>query len=91
MSSLPTVVYLPPVSDEMFLKNAADLLERLYAESELRGHAMLASLLSIAKGEAEDGLSTHKQLVALKAKAPDEDDGAAMMAQRLSYRAEKRA
>jgi hypothetical protein len=86
---LPTVVYLPPVSDETFLKTAVDLLERLQAESELRGHAFLASLLAITRGEAEDGLGTHRQLVALQTKESEEDDGAAEMAQRLSYRAER--
>ena len=54
----PSVVYLPPVADRKFLRNAVDVLEQLRAESEVRGHLMLASLLEIAKGEAEDGLRT---------------------------------
>jgi hypothetical protein len=89
-ASLPTVVYLPPVSDQAFLRNAAELLERLRSESELRGHPLLASLLAITKGEAEDGLRTQAKLVTVRSKKAhkaQEDDGAAMMAQRLACRA----
>ena len=45
--------------------------------------------IEIARGEAEDGLGTHRQIVAIEAKAKDEDDGAAEMAQRLAYRARR--
>jgi hypothetical protein len=89
-AQLPTVVYLPPVSDQTFLKNTADVLERLRTESELRGHAMLASLLAITKGEVDDGLSTRANVTAFTEKH-EQDDGAAMMAQRLACRTEKSA
>jgi hypothetical protein len=89
-AELPTVVYLPPISDHTFLRNTAEVLERLRSESESRGHAMLASLLAITKGEAEDGLSTRAKAVEISAKYQD-DDGAAMMAQRLACRTQKRA
>ena len=92
-AQLPTVVYLPPVSDETFLRNAVDILGRLHAESTARNLSLLASLIDIAKGEAEDGLGTHRRLAVFGAnarvKAKDEDDGAAEMAQRFSYRAQQ--
>ncbi len=84
-AQLPSVVYLPPVSDQAFLKNTTDLLERLRAESEMRGHAMLASLLEITKGEAEDGLSTRATVDEFTEKR-QEDDGAEEMAQKFACR-----
>ena len=49
---------LPSFVDEEFLTKVSDILDRLGAQSELRGHPLLASLLSIAKDEAEDDLRT---------------------------------
>jgi hypothetical protein len=43
-----------PNSD--FLRLTAEILARLELESSSRGNRMLASLLDIAKSEAEDGL-----------------------------------
>jgi hypothetical protein len=88
-AQLPTVVYLPPVSDETFLRNATDLLGRLQAESGMRGLSLLASLIEIARGEAEDGLRTSRHVAAIEAKVTDEDDGAAEMAQRLAHRVQR--
>jgi hypothetical protein len=93
MSARPksSIVYLPPVAgerfvkDETFLRSVSDLLEGLGAECDLRGHNMLASLLAIAKGEAEDGLHTRETDREIGTES-DEDDGAAMMAQRLACR-----
>ena len=41
-----------------FLRLTAEILERLELESSSRGNRMLASLLDIARTEAEDGLKT---------------------------------
>ncbi len=93
MSALPkaSVVYLPPVADQKFLKNAIGLLEQLRSESELRGHAMLASLLAITKGEAEDGLHTQAKALEIQPQAQNDDDGAALMAEKFACRAESSA
>lgn len=76
------VIYLPSVVDEKFLKATAKILERLRAQSENRGHPLLASLLAIAKDEAVDDLRTR----AIGPRDQDSDDGAASMAQRFAYR-----
>jgi hypothetical protein len=41
-----------------FLRVTAEILERLELESSCRGNRLLASLLDIARTEAEDGLKT---------------------------------
>jgi hypothetical protein len=46
------------VPDRHFLRRAIDQLEELGLESHERGHPMFASLLDIAKSEAEDALRT---------------------------------
>ncbi len=51
---------------------------------------MLASLLAIAKGEAEDGLHTREKDREIGTES-DEDDGAAVMARRLACRVGGRA
>ena len=88
MSALPkaSVVYLPPIADRKFLKTVADTLEALRAESEQRGHAMLASLLDITKGEAEDGLHTQAKDLEVRPRGENDDDGAALMAEKLACR-----
>jgi hypothetical protein len=79
------VVYPRFVVDEGFLKNAVETLDRLHEESAMRGHSMLASLLSIAKGEAEDDLRTKAKLQHLTTRiAERDDDGAAELAQKLA-------
>ena len=47
-----------------FLRLTAEILERLELESSSRGNRMLASLLDIARAEAEDGLQArhHRQI-----------------------------
>jgi hypothetical protein len=79
-----TVIYFPPIADNNFLKNAADLLEGLRAESEFRGHPLLASLVAIAKGEAEDALTTNARTAQVVNRVKEEDDGVVEMAQRLA-------
>ena len=76
------VIYLPSVVEEKFLKTTAEILERLRAQSENRGHPLLASLLAIAKDEAIDDLRTR----AICSHEQDPDDGAASMARKLAYR-----
>ncbi len=80
------VAYLGSAMDEKFLASTAEALDRLYRESEQRGHRFLASLLSIAKGEAEDGASTLAKDGAIRSREPDRDDGAALMARKLTHR-----
>ena len=81
------VVYLQSVVDEAFLRNAVETLERLKTESELRGHELLASLLAITKGEAEDSLKTHAKDLRVLARQEDPNDGAAKMARKFACRA----
>jgi hypothetical protein len=91
MSARPkqSVVYLPPVADQKFLRNVVDVLDKLQADAELRGLGMLGSLLAIAKGEAEDGINTRKKELRLTGHGQDDaSDGAAMLAQKFAYRAD---
>ncbi len=46
-------------SDEHFLRCVLQALERLRDASQNRGHPMLASMIDLAKAEAEDDLRTH--------------------------------
>ena len=46
-----------------FLRLTAEILERLELESSSRGNRMLASLLDIARAEAEDGLKARQHRV----------------------------
>jgi hypothetical protein len=84
-----TITYLPPAGDEGFLKNTVDMLERLREESELHDRHMLASLLAIAKGEAEDDLKTCANRMRLASREMDRNDGAAELAQKFAFRAEQ--
>ena len=86
-----TVVHLPQAPDETFLGTAAEQLARLRTESEWRGYGLLASLIAIAEGEAEDGLRTAARDLHVLGRAEDQDDGAEEMAQKLAYRERKRA
>ena len=57
-SSALSFADIPSVVDEDFLTKVSDILERLRAQSEMRGHPLLASLLDITRQEAEDDLRT---------------------------------
>jgi hypothetical protein len=80
------VVYFPSVPDDAFLRNTVDTLERLRTESEEHGHHLLASLLAITKGEAEDDLRTRTRALRFRSHDHEQDDGAAVMAQKLARR-----
>lgn len=84
------VVHLPSASEDIFLRNAAETLDRLGAESERRGHTLLASLISIAKGEAEDGIRTRANDLAILEREHDRDDGVELMARKFAFRAADR-
>jgi hypothetical protein len=91
-----SVVYLPTTLDENFLGNVTEQLEQLRVQCEVRGHPLLASLLAIAKGEAEDGLKTHATVQHVRAQLRELDDGAVsddgvvQMAEKLAYRTKRR-
>jgi hypothetical protein len=74
----------PSLVDEEFLTKVADILERLRAQSEMRGHPLLASLLAITKDEAEDDLRTRIKELQNGGLLNDADDGVIKMAQRLA-------
>ena len=75
---------MPSLVDEEFLTKVADILERLRAQSEMRGHPLLASLLAITKDEAEDDLRTRASELQNGGLLNDADDGVIKMAQRLA-------
>lgn len=72
------------VVDEEFLAKVAEILERLRAQSEMRGHPLLASLLAISKDEAEDDLRTRVREFHNGGLLSEADDGVIRMAQRFS-------
>jgi hypothetical protein len=74
----------PSVVDEEFLTAVADILERLRAQSEMRGHPLLASLLAIAKDEADDDLRTRVKELRNGGLLSAADDSVIRMAQRLA-------
>jgi hypothetical protein len=86
-----TVLHLPKADDDTFLRNAAEQLARLRTESEWRGYGLLASLIAIAEGEAEDGLRTESKNRGILGRSEEPDDGAEEMAQKLAHRERKRA
>lgn len=93
-ASFERMVELPAVADEFFLKKIAEALERFRSESEKRGHPLLASLLDIARGEAEDDLKTHEEAprlsseqVRVREHGLDDDEGVLRMAEKLACRA----
>ena len=93
-ASLRESVEVPPLAEEPFLTKAMEVLERLRSESEKRGHALLASLLEIARGEAEDGLKTRTEVLRV-APAPvhildegvEDEEGVVRMAEKFAWRA----
>ncbi len=64
-----------------FLTSMIGILERLHETSIARGEPLLASVLAIAKGEAEDALRHAEELAALHAMREE-------MSSRTSWRAE---
>ena len=84
-------IRLPPVGKEKFLTDVADALEKLRSESEWRGHALLASLIEITRGAAEDELKTHAEVTRLsrdnvlgRKRGFEDDDGVVRMAAKLA-------
>jgi hypothetical protein len=75
---------VPAIADEEFLSTVADILERLRAQSERRGHPLLASLLAITKDEAVDDLRTRAGELDSGGLLNDADDGVIKMARRFS-------
>ena len=65
-----------------FLTSMIDILERLNQTCVQRGEPLLASVLAIAKGEAEDALRHAEELAALDAMRRE-------MSSRTSWRAEE--
>ena len=74
----------PSLVDEEFLTKVVDILERLRAQSEMRGHPLLASLLAITKDEAEDDLRTRASELENGGLLNDADESVIKMAQRLA-------
>lgn len=70
--------------DEEFLTRIAEILDRLKAQSEMRGYPLLASLLAIAKDEAEDDLRTRSGEFQRGGPFGDADAGVLQIAQRFS-------
>jgi len=92
-ASFGAVVDLRSVADENFLTKVVDMLGQLRSESELRGHLLLASLLEIPKGEAEDGLKTCAENLRISPERDrvrdegwEEEEGLLRMAEKLSCR-----
>jgi hypothetical protein len=83
-SSALSVAELPSVVEGEFLEKVAEILERLRAQSEMRGHPLLASLLAITKDEAEDDLRTRVTELENGGLPNEADDGVLRMAQRLA-------
>jgi hypothetical protein len=83
-SSALSFADFPSVVDEEFLTTVADILERLRAQSEMRGHPLLASLLAITKDEAIDDLRTRVSEFDNGGLLNDADEGVIRMAQRFS-------
>ena len=83
-SSALSFADVPSVVDEDFLTAVADILERLRAQSEMRGHPLLASLLAITKDEAEDDLRTRASELENGGLLNDADEGVIRMAQKFS-------
>ena len=75
---------VPSVVDEEFLTKIVDILERLRTQSDMRGHPLLASLLAIAKDEAEDDLRTRVSEFQNGGLLNDADESVIKMAQRFS-------
>ena len=91
-----SVADLPSFMEEDFLTKVAEILDRLRMQSELRGHPLLASVLAIAKDEAEDDLRTRAGEFEAGGLVSKDDGSVVMMAEKLAFgrravdRAEKR-
>ena len=83
-SSALSFADVPSVVDEDFLTKVSDILERLRAQSEMRGHPLLASLLDITRQEAEDDLRTRVGEFQNGGFLGDADEGVIRMAQKFS-------
>lgn len=97
---LENLVDLPSVADKHFLNRVIEELDRLHAESEKRGHPLLAALLEIARDEAEDDLKSRTESARLRPVKPSlhdrakddegrfrsEDEGMLRIAQKLAWR-----
>jgi hypothetical protein len=84
-----TVSHLPSFVDDDFLTKVADILNRLKVQSELGGHPLLASVLEIAKDEAEDDLRTRVgefEKRGLLSEVDEVDRSVVLMAQRFAFR-----
>ena len=75
---------IPAVVDEEFLAKVSEILERLRAQSEMRGHPLLASLIAIAKDEAEDDLKTRAAEFKRGGLLAEADDSVIRIAQRFA-------
>jgi hypothetical protein len=83
-SSALSFAEVPSAVEEDFLTKVAEILERLKAQSEMRGHPLLASLIAIAKGEAEDDLRTRNGAFRYGGQLGEADDSVLKMAQRFA-------
>ena len=83
-SSALSFADVPSAVDEEFLEKVADLLERLRAQSEMRGHPLLASLLAITRGEALDDLKTRVAELGHGGLLAAADDSVIRMAQKFA-------
>jgi len=75
---------LPSFVDDDFLTKVVEILDRLGAQSELRGHPLLASVLAIAKDEAEDDLRTRLGEFEKGGLLSEADSSVVLMAQRFA-------
>jgi hypothetical protein len=83
-SSALSFAEIPSAVDEEFLAKIAEILERLRAQSEMRGHPLLASLIAIAKDEAEDDLKTRMAEFKRGGLLAEADDSVIRIAQRFA-------
>lgn len=72
------------VDEEEFLTKVSEILGRLKAQSDMRGHPFLASLLAIARDEAVDDLRT--RLRENGEMTNEADEAVMLIAQRFSFR-----
>jgi hypothetical protein len=80
----PSLADVPSFADENFLVKAAEIIERLASQSELGGHHLLASILAIAKEEAEDDLRTRRGKFQRRGLSSEVDGSLLLMAQRFA-------
>ena len=75
---------IPSFVDQDFLTKTVEILDRLRAQSELGGHPLLASILTIAKDEAEDDLRTRLGEFRKRGFLPEADSSVVLIAQRFA-------